>query len=64
VWCARDQIITFNEFEPGTFDEKDTAIAQLVNATRDEGFEDGETGFTARIVADNRTARKAIPIDI
>jgi len=50
---AWDQVIDFEEFELGTSKDPASDIAQLVNITRDEGYEAGRTeGFATLTIAE------------
>ncbi len=50
---AWDQVITFNEFDPGTYDDPEAPIAQRVRVVGDEGFEESAGAFARHHLADD-----------
>ena len=62
VPCAHSDwelVVDFEAFEEGVYQDPAAPIAQLVNVTRDEGFEGGlNEGFAEHVIADNRAGGK------
>ncbi len=53
---AWEQVVTFDEFEVGTFGEPDAAIGQVVRVVHDEGFEEETAeGFARHQLAEDGT---------